>query len=245
MLPYVDDQHSNPKLRGILWHIIPAPSPRLSLVATNGHRLAKCDITPDDLETSTTSPAELILFKRTILVLLELANSLPIAEPWLVTCFRHHMTFTLGHASLSTALIAGPAINYQQSLPTTDTFRLCLSSQPFYHAVRRISAVTTTSDHPITITPKQHRLLLSTHDHLVGEGTDVLDIEGATLPEPMTFHTQYLLDLLQGFEHESIIWSGTSGRSPSSFTSPTTPSLRFVIMPIARSSSAPSPSKEL
>lgn len=232
MLPFVDDHHTNPKLQGFSFHLCPSPSPHLTIVGSDGHRLAKYEHRLDTFESTKQEPTELLISKDTIQILLQLSKHACESDSWVVTSSSHHTTFTVGTATLTTVLLAGPYVSYHDILPHTLQPTIALSSQAFYEAVRRLHALNSANDHPIVITTNDLTLTIATHDHTIGDGHVTIDTHYASLPHPIMFNTKYLLDLLRGFDHETIEWSSASSHSPSCFTSATNPALLFLIMPI-------------
>ncbi len=231
LLPYVEKHHTRPALQGFLFHLTASSKPLLSIIGTDGHRLAKYDLPLETLENPHDSPMKYIISKHTIHILIDMGRHLPASESWLMTATKNQVTFTFGCASLTNTLIEGQYVNYRAIIPSTSTFTVRRSSTSFHEAVRRMNTVNNTVDHPIRITADDRRMTLTTKDHMIGDGLDSIDVHSSSLNNSIEFNTKFLLDLLKAFDQEMITWKRNSSDSPSCFTGDNHPDLLFIVMP--------------
>ncbi|GAF68826.1 unnamed protein product, partial [marine sediment metagenome] len=148
-------------LKGVLWEI---GKDELSMVSTNGHRLAKMTV------------KESLGVKDSLSVVippkaLELVDGLCSEDGQLeVVIDKNHIGIREGDAVIFSRLIEGTYPNYEQVIPLYNSKTVLLDTQKFIDALRRMLILANTLTHRIRLFFKDNQLKVSVSTEEVGEG---------------------------------------------------------------------------
>ncbi len=184
----VSNEESRPILNGVLWEI---EESRMSMVATNGHRLAKMGVESGSGGTGTAEfivpPSALNQVER----LFDGDGELTVARA------ANHLGFRSDTREVYTRLIDGKYPNYEQVIPKDNDKLATVDKGAMEAAVRRTAVVASTQTHKIKLAFEPDTLHLEAITPDLGEARDELQLqyEGGELQ--IAFNANYLLEVLR------------------------------------------------
>ena len=184
----VSNEESRPILNGVLWEI---EESRMSMVATNGHRLAKMGVESGSGGTGTADfivpPSALNQVER----LFDGEGELTVARA------ANHLGFRSDTREVYTRLIDGKYPNYEQVIPKDNDKLATVDKGAMEAAVRRTAVVASTQTHKIKLAFEPDTLHLEAITPDLGEARDELQLqyEGGELQ--IAFNANYLLEVLR------------------------------------------------
>jgi len=186
---------TRPSLCGVLWEI---KKGTLSMVATDGHRLAKVDLPKiaDDASDKDVivSPKALSIF-RSLVAGLDTVN-LSLAE--------NHITFDLGDSVIYSRLLEGPFPDYNQVIPKKNTKKLTVSREELTDACRRVAILSSAITHQVKLVVEDDRLTLSVKTPDVGEAVEEVTCGYGAAKMEIGYNARYLLDILRTIESGDV-----------------------------------------
>lgn len=184
----VSTEESRPILNGVLWELRPT---RMSMVATNGHRLAKMDLPI----TSDSAPSnDLILPPK---ALEQVRRLFPAEEELEIGRGENHIGFRSPFTAVYTRLIEGPYPNYEQVIPK-DNDRVAIADKiALVSALKRMSVVASDQTHRIRLSFNSGMLKFSVQTPDLGEAQDELPIRFTGDQLDIGFNASYLLEILR------------------------------------------------
>jgi len=186
-------EESRPILNGVLWEL---RTDLMRMVATNGHRLAKMEVS-----VSGGQKADLIIPPKA----LDQIRRLFAAEEELeVAQGENHLGFRSPFTSVFTRLIEGPYPGYEQVIPKDNDKYAILDKSAFTSALKRMSVVASDQTHRIRLSFNAGMVKFSVSTPDLGEAQDELPIryEGDQLD--IGFNAAYLLEILRQMPTEEV-----------------------------------------
>jgi DNA polymerase-3 subunit beta len=180
-------EESRPILNGVLWQLSPDV---MRMVATNGHRLAKMEVSLSGTEAS----AEFIVPPKALDQVRRLfgpSDELEIAKS------ENHLGFRTGSTVVFTRLIEGPYPNYEQVIPKENDRECTVEKESLASALRRVGVVASDQTHRVRLEFSGGTLRLSVNTPDLGEAQDELSVtyDGDALE--IGFNANYLLEILK------------------------------------------------
>jgi len=186
---------TRPSLCGVLWE---AAGGKLTMVATDGHRLAKVDFDGgfDNLEGK-----EFIVSPKALNILRSLMEE---KEEVKISLAENHITFDMGDSIIYSRLIEGPFPDYNQVIPKNNKKELVVNREELTDACRRVSILSSAITHQVKLSVGTDVLTLSVNTPDVGEASEELqcNFKGDNLE--IGYNARYLLDILKTIETEDI-----------------------------------------
>lgn len=188
-------EESRPILNGVLWQL---RSDHSSMVATNGHRLARMTRSMQEVDAP---EADLILPPKALNQverLFEAEEELEIARS------ENHLAFRSDYRVVYTRLIEGPYPNYEQVIPD-DNDRIAIGNrEALEKAIRRMAVVASDQTHRVRLGFSEGHLQLSVQTPDLGEAEDevAVDYEGDEME--IGFNANYLLEVLKYMPDEDV-----------------------------------------
>lgn len=186
---------TRPSLCGVLWE---AKGGNLTMVATDGHRLAKVDFEGgfDNLEGK-----EFIVSPKALNILRSLMEE---KEEVKISLAENHITFDLGDSIIYSRLIEGPFPDYNQVIPKSNKKELVVNREELTDACRRVSILSSAITHQVKLSVGTEVLTLSVNTPDVGEASEELHCKFQGEPLEIGYNARYLLDILKTIETEDI-----------------------------------------
>lgn len=179
-------EESRPILNGVLWELRPDA---MRMVATNGHRLAKMEVS-----VAAAQKADLIIPPKALEQIRRLfapEEELEIAQG------ENHLGFRSPFTSVFTRLIEGPYPGYEQVIPKDNDKYAILDRSAFTSALKRMSVVASDQTHRIRLSFNAGMLKFSVSTPDLGEAQDELPIRYDGDPLDIGFNASYLLEILR------------------------------------------------
>ncbi len=138
--------------------------------------------------------------------------------------------FSTGDCTLVTRLVEGHFPNYQQVVPQKSAHKLLIGREELLAAARRVALLTTDQANSIKVALEKNRLILSTNTPEVGEAREELTIAYDGDEFAIAFNPQYLVDVLKNLDEQEVVFEITDALNPGVIRSGK--SFLYVIMPI-------------
>ncbi len=209
-------------------------SGKLSLVATDGRRLAKID---HDMEVGEGMSGSLILPAKTVSEisrLLDKGETLKIAFNDRRVAFQIHTKDEadgfVGDIHLVSKVVEGNYPNYAQVIPKETHQRIKVERELFLHSIHRAALVTTDKSNSVKIQISNNLMELSASSPDFGESHESLAIDYSGPDLQVAFNPQFLMDPLRALAKDEIFFELKDEVSPGVFK--TLESFLCVIMPV-------------
>lgn len=191
----VSTEESRPILNGVLWELRPD---RMSMVATNGHRLAKMDM---PISADSAPSTDLIVPPK---ALEQVRRLFPAEEELEIGRGENHIGFRSPFTAVYTRLIEGPYPNYEQVIPK-DNDRIAVADKAaLISALKRMSIVASDQTHRIRLSFNSGMLKFSVQTPDLGEAQDELPIRFSGDQLDIGFNASYLLEILRYIPTEDV-----------------------------------------
>ncbi len=201
---------------------------RLRCVATDGHRLAKIDKTPQKplefLSKGIIVPRKGVGEIRKLCDETDATVELGLRDGFLIVR-RTGLT-------LSCRLIEGEFPNYRQVLPDDPKVRLLVDRERLLHAVRRISLLAHERSRGFRLAIEDGVLELSANNPDLGEAVEQLEIDYSGKRVETGFNARYMLDVLGSMISKEVSLELTDELAPARICPADDPDLLAVIMPM-------------
>lgn len=210
-------------LNGILFV---AEGNQLSLVATDGHRLAFSSST---LEVQVPKQ-EVILPRKTVL---ELQRLLSDAEGHIEMQFASNQAkFVFTGMEFVTKLVEGRFPDYNRVIPKEQKNRVTVGRQALLASLQRTAILTSEKFKGVRLNFEPGQLRISTHNAEQEEAVDELDIDYAGDEIEIGFNVTYLIDALANMQQDMVGIEMADGNSSALLTIPDDPAFKYVVMPM-------------
>jgi len=191
----VSTEESRPILNGVLWELRDG---EMTMVATNGHRLARMTIPAEASESPSADfivpPAALQQVQR----LFKDEDELRVAKS------GNHLGFRAENTEVFTRLIEGTYPNYEQVIPKDNDRIAIVAKKALESAVRRMAVVASDQTHRIRMTFEADRVHLNVLTPDLGEGHDELELSYDGEELEIGFNANYLLEVLRYMPTEEV-----------------------------------------
>lgn len=219
----VATEESRPILNGVFWEL---EESRMSMVATNGHRLAKMAINaPAD-----GGIAEFIVPPPALSQVERLFNG---DAELTVARAANHLGFRSDTKEVYTRLVDGKYPNYEQVIPKDNDKLAFVDKAAMEAAVRRMAVVASTRTHRIKLTFESDKVLLEATTPDLGEARDELQLNYDGDGLQIAFNANYLLEVLRKMPNGEVKLSfKTSERAATIQSADTELDYLCLIMPL-------------
>ncbi len=210
-------------LNGILFV---AEGKQLSLVATDGHRLAFASVM---LETEVPRQ-EVILPRKTVI---ELQRLLSDAEGAIEMQFASNQAkFAFGGMEFVTKLVEGKFPDYNRVIPKNHKNAITLGRQALLATLQRTAILTSDKFKGVRLNIDPGSLRVASNNAEQEEAIDELDIDYAGDSIEIGFNVTYLIDALSNMSQEMVKLELSDGNSSALFTIPDNTTFKYVVMPM-------------
>ena len=210
-------------LNGILFV---AEGKQLSLVATDGHRLAFASAT---LETEVPRQ-EVILPRKTVL---ELQRLLSDAEGSINMQFANNQAkFSFDAMEFVTKLVEGKFPDYNRVIPKTHKSHITLGRVALLASLQRTAILTSEKFKGVRLNIEPGTLRVASSNAEQEEAVDELDIDYAGEPMEIGFNVTYLIDALSNMTQDMVRFEVADTNSSALLTIPENANFKYVVMPM-------------
>ncbi|MGO8679054.1 MAG: DNA polymerase III subunit beta [Limisphaerales bacterium] len=176
---------------------------KMTMVATDGRRLALVD---EEVDISETSQGEFIVPAKTVNELNRLLQDKGEVE---IRYAENQASFSLkdekgGRVLIITKLIEGNYPNYRQVIPGEAKERISLAREEFLHALRRAEIMTSEKANSVRLTFEKNKLEITANSPDVGEAKETLTINYKGANMAIAFNPKYVIDPLLALSNDEV-----------------------------------------
>ncbi|WP_374522743.1 DNA polymerase III subunit beta [Hydrogenophaga sp.] len=210
-------------LNGILFV---AEGKQLSLVATDGHRLAFASATLD----VEVPKQEVILPRKTVL---EMQRLLSDKEGAIEMQFAANQAkFSFEGMEFVTKLVEGKFPDYNRVIPKNHKNIVTLGRLPLLASLQRTAIMTSDKFKGVRLNIEPSVLRVASNNAEQEEAVDELDIDYGGDTIEIGFNVTYLIDALQNMSQEMVRIELSDGNSSALITNPDDNAFKYVVMPM-------------
>lgn len=219
-------------INGILWELA---DKKLSLVATDGRRLARVRLTLPKEASQKTSESEKssipqIIIPAKTMSLLEKIDSQD-QDTVAVKFHDNQIVINCGNVVISSNLVEGNFPKYEDIIPKGYEKKLTLSTEPALSAVRRAALLTSEESRGIKLSIGKDTLVFSGRAPETGDAEITMPIEYKGEPIEIGFSPQFLTDVLKVMKSPQFEMELSQPDRPGLIKSGT--NFLYVLMPIS------------
>lgn len=194
----VSNEESRPILNGVLWEL---EESGMSMVATNGHRLARMSVEAGSASAGTADfivpPSALAQVER----LFDGDGELTVARG------GNYLGFRSETREVYTRLIDGKYPNYDQVIPKGNDKTARIDKAAMEASVRRMAVVASDQTHRIRLSFEQDKVHLDAKTPDLGEAHDELELDYQGESLEIGFNANYLLEVLRNMPAGEVTFS--------------------------------------
>jgi len=210
-------------LNGILFV---AEGRSLTLVATDGHRLALAQATLDH----DVPRQEVILPRKTVL---ELQRLLKDEETPIEMRFANNQAvFAFGGLQFVTKLVEGKFPDYNRVIPKAHRNAVVLGRAPLLASLQRAAILTSEKFKGVRLNLEPGTLSIASSNAEQEEAKEELEVDYAGDPIDIGFNVTYLIDVLANCSVEMVKIELQDGNASALITAPDMPGFKYVVMPM-------------
>ena len=210
-------------LNGILFV---AEGKQLSLVATDGHRLAYASAMLD----VEVPRQEVILPRKTVI---EMQRLLSDADGAIEMQFANNQAkFSFGGMEFVTKLVEGKFPDYNRVIPKNHKNRVTVGRVPLLATLQRTAILTSEKFKGVRLNIEPGTLRVASNNAEQEEAIDELDIDYAGDSIEIGFNVTYLIDALSNMDQDMVKLELSDGNSSALFTIPDNATFKYVVMPM-------------
>ena len=211
-------------LNGILFI---AEGKTLTLVATDGHRLALAQAT---LEADVPSKQEVILPRKTVL---ELQRLLDDKETAIEMRFAHNQAkFAFSGMEFVTKLVEGKFPDYNRVIPKNHKNSVTLGRAPLLSSLQRAAILTSDKFKGVRVNIEPGVLRIASSNAEQEEAKEELDIDYSGDAIEIGFNVTYLIDVLANSNDDMVKLELHDSAASALFSLPAQPGFKYVVMPM-------------
>lgn len=210
-------------LNGLL---LVAEGSQLTLVATDGHRLAL-------VGAGTHGPAdkrEVILPRKTVMELMRLLGDN--AEPVELRFASNQVRVSFGDMELVSKLVEGKFPDYQRVVPKGHRNHLQIGRAALLAALQRVAILTSDKFKGVRLHLEGTAMRISSSNAEQEEALEELDVDYSGDTIEIGFNVAYLIDVLSNVPGENVRLELQDGNSSVLITMPDDASFKYVVMPM-------------
>ncbi len=211
-------------LNGILFI---AEGKTLTLVATDGHRLA---LAQSQLEAEVPSKQEVILPRKTVLELQRLLKDED--TPIEMRFASNQAKFVFSGMEFVTKLVEGKFPDYNRVIPRNHKNAVVMGRAPLLASLQRAAILTSEKFKGVRINIEPGVLRIASSNAEQEEAKEELEIDYNGDPIEIGFNVTYLIDVLANSPHEMVKLELQDSSASALFSVPEQPGFRYVVMPM-------------
>ncbi len=215
-------------LNGIYLHATAAETgPVLRAAATDGHRLARAEIT---LPEGAAGMPGIIVPRKTVAEIRKLIDETE--GEIAVSLSETKIKFAFGDAILTSKLIDGTFPDYERVIPADNDKMLEVDVKVFADAVDRVSAISNEKSRAIKVALEKGTAILSASSPESGSAVEEIEAAYDSGPLEIGFNSRYLLDILGQIEGGTAILAMADAASPTVVRDAGFEGAVYVLMPM-------------
>lgn len=198
----------------------------LRTVATDGHRLALCEV---QLDKGKLPEQQVIIPRKGVLELQRLMGGEGDLE---IELGSNHVRIQLDGIRFTSKLIDGRFPEYERVIPQETSNSLSADRGLFRSALQRTAILSNEKYRGIRLIIRENVMILQAHNPEQEEAEEELEIEYSGDEIEIGFNVNYLLDALAAIESEEVTLALVDGNSSCLLTEPGKDDCKYVVMPM-------------
>ena len=211
-------------LNGILFI---AEGKTLTLVATDGHRLA---LAQNQLVQDVPSKQEVILPRKTVLELQRLLKDVDTAIE--MRFANNQAKFVFGEMQFVTKLVEGKFPDYNRVIPKNHKNAVVLGRAPLLASLQRAAILTSEKFKGVRVNIEPGLLRIASSNAEQEEAKEELEVDYNGDAIEIGFNVTYLIDVLANSPHEMVKLELQDSAASALFSIPDQPGFKYVVMPM-------------
>ncbi|MEM6638499.1 MAG: DNA polymerase III subunit beta [Pseudomonadota bacterium] len=200
---------------------------RIRSVATDGHRLALCDV---ELEHGGNAQQQVIIPRKGVL---ELYRMLSDDGPDIrMSIGSNHARVEIASLRFTSKLVDGRFPEYERVIPKSQNEGLKAERDALRKALQRTAILSNEKYRGIRLELKDTTLLIQAHNPEQEEAEEQLEVEYVGSGVEIGFNVNYLLDALGALEHDQVEMQVTDANSSCIIRDPGETRCTYVVMPM-------------
>ncbi|MDD3642990.1 MAG: DNA polymerase III subunit beta [Candidatus Krumholzibacteria bacterium] len=191
----VSNDITRPALCGVLWEI---GRSGLSLISTDGHRLAKVEA---KIPLGAVQKTEVIVPPKAMSTFRAYAEK---EEGIRIAVGENSISFEMEDVSIYSRLLEGPFPNYQKVIPTKNPKELVVSRDALSAATKRVSILSDALTHQVVFSLEAGMLTLHVTTQDLGEAREEIEATWSEEPMDIGYNAAYVQDILRTIDGEEI-----------------------------------------
>jgi len=215
-------------LNGIHLHATTSDGvPVLRSVATDGHRLARCEV---PLPEGAAGMPGIIVPRKAVAELRKLVDETGMDVT--VSLSEAKIRFCFDDLVLVSKLIDGTFPDYERVIPTNNDKVLEVDSETLSRAVDRVSAISTEKSRAVKVALEKGQITLSANSPDAGSAVEEIEATFDATPLEIGFNSRYLLDILGQVEGHAVRMVMADASAPTVIRDVADGSAIYVLMPM-------------
>ncbi len=203
--------------------------PVVRAVATDGHRLARVEITAPE---GAAGMPGIIVPRKTVLELRKLVDEGAADEEVQIALGDTKIRCSIGEAALTSKLIDGTFPDYDRVIPANNDKVLEVDCKSFAEAVDRVSTISTERSRAVKLAIEKGGLVVSATSPENGTAVEELEVRYESTPIEIGFNSRYLLDITEQIGGEYVQFQMSDAGSPTIVRDGGDASALYVLMPM-------------
>jgi len=212
-------------INGVLWEI---KDKKLTLVATDGRRLARCRVNLASAPAKDKTPANIIVPAKAMGLLDKVGSNEK--DTVSVKLVDNQIMISCANVVISSNLVEGNFPKYEDIIPSDYDKKLTLSTDGALSAVRRASLLTSEESRGIKLSVSKDKLVFSGRAPETGDAQVDMPIDYKGEPIEIGFNPQFLIDVLRVIKTPEFDFELGQSDRPGLIKSGT--NFLYVLMPI-------------
>ncbi|MGH8495479.1 MAG: DNA polymerase III subunit beta [Gammaproteobacteria bacterium] len=198
----------------------------LRAVATDGHRLALCEV--ETLSDSKTQ-SQVIVPRKGVL---ELQRLLGDEGNVTMGIGSNHIRVEVGDIRFTSKLVDGRFPEYGRVIPRGPSHKLTADRNVLRQALHRTAILSNEKYRGIRLEVKENGVVIQAHNPEQEEAEEQVEVEYQDEPLEIGFNVNYLLDALGAIDSEQVEVGLTDGSSSCLISEPSSDRYKYVVMPM-------------
>jgi DNA polymerase-3 subunit beta len=199
----------------------------LRAVATDGHRLAICEM--ELKEQGRSGEHQVILPRKGVL---ELQRTLGTEGSIELAIGTNHIRAEIGEIRFTSKLIDGRFPEYGRVIPATPARKVMADRETLRAALQRTAILSNEKYRGVRLTARQDLLVIQAHNPEQEEAEDQVEVDYKGEDVEIGFNVNYLLDALGAIDTEKVEIGLTDANSSCLIHAPDVVHTRYVVMPM-------------
>ncbi len=203
--------------------------PVVRAVATDGHRLARVEMTAPE---GAAGMPGIIVPRKTVLELRKLVEEGEAEAEVQIALGETKIRVAIGEAALTSKLIDGTFPDYDRVIPSGNDKILEVDCKSFAEAVDRVSTISSERSRAVKLAIEKGGLVVSATSPENGTAVEELEVRYESTPIEIGFNSRYLLDITDQIAGEYVQFQMSDAGSPTIVRDSADASALYVLMPM-------------